>query len=179
MKCPNCGKEIANDSKFCEFCGEKINHNAENSSSCYDSMDRMYLDIIFVGSKHKSILASNRARQKCYRIAMSNGRRYDYKEHIQKLQIDNFPDEFKKSAIGESYKNWLALGIFFSILSLGLIVCFAYLCAVFTISYLHVGVFILGFCLLLALIVLSIVLCKKSIIQCKKKRKEFLFICNN
>lgn len=21
MKCPNCGKEIANDSKFCEFCG--------------------------------------------------------------------------------------------------------------------------------------------------------------
>ena len=24
MKCPNCGKEIANDSKFCEFCGAKI-----------------------------------------------------------------------------------------------------------------------------------------------------------
>ena len=25
MKCPNCGKEIANDSQFCEFCGVKIN----------------------------------------------------------------------------------------------------------------------------------------------------------
>ena len=25
MKCPNCGKEIANDSQFCEFCGAKIN----------------------------------------------------------------------------------------------------------------------------------------------------------
>ena len=24
MKCPKCGKEIANDSKFCEFCGTKI-----------------------------------------------------------------------------------------------------------------------------------------------------------
>lgn len=24
MKCPNCNKEIANDSKFCEFCGAKI-----------------------------------------------------------------------------------------------------------------------------------------------------------
>ncbi len=24
MKCPTCGKEIANDSKFCEFCGAKI-----------------------------------------------------------------------------------------------------------------------------------------------------------
>ena len=24
MKCKNCGKEIANESKFCSFCGEKI-----------------------------------------------------------------------------------------------------------------------------------------------------------
>ena len=24
MKCPNCGKEIANDSKFCEYCGTKL-----------------------------------------------------------------------------------------------------------------------------------------------------------
>lgn len=25
MKCPNCGKELAEDSKFCEFCGSKLN----------------------------------------------------------------------------------------------------------------------------------------------------------
>lgn len=25
MKCPNCGKEIANDSKFCDYCGLKLN----------------------------------------------------------------------------------------------------------------------------------------------------------
>ena len=24
MKCTNCGKEIANDSKFCEYCGTKV-----------------------------------------------------------------------------------------------------------------------------------------------------------
>lgn len=24
MKCPNCGKEIANESLFCEFCGAKV-----------------------------------------------------------------------------------------------------------------------------------------------------------
>jgi hypothetical protein len=24
MKCPNCGKEIANDSVYCEYCGEKV-----------------------------------------------------------------------------------------------------------------------------------------------------------
>ena len=25
MKCPKCGKEIAHDSQFCEYCGNKIN----------------------------------------------------------------------------------------------------------------------------------------------------------
>lgn len=33
MKCPNCGKEIANDSKFCEYCGtlmqEKVNKRVD------------------------------------------------------------------------------------------------------------------------------------------------------
>ena len=24
MKCPNCGKEIANDSVFCEYCGTRV-----------------------------------------------------------------------------------------------------------------------------------------------------------
>jgi predicted nucleic acid-binding Zn ribbon protein len=27
MKCPKCGKEIANDSVFCEYCGEQIKKN--------------------------------------------------------------------------------------------------------------------------------------------------------
>lgn len=27
MKCPKCGKEIANDSAFCEYCGEPIKKN--------------------------------------------------------------------------------------------------------------------------------------------------------
>lgn len=27
MKCPKCGKEIAYDSKFCEFCGAKIKNS--------------------------------------------------------------------------------------------------------------------------------------------------------
>jgi predicted nucleic acid-binding Zn ribbon protein len=32
MICPNCGKEIANDSQFCEFCGATIKENASNNS---------------------------------------------------------------------------------------------------------------------------------------------------
>lgn len=34
MKCPNCGKEIANDSQFCEYCGVKIvSTNDESNNS--------------------------------------------------------------------------------------------------------------------------------------------------
>ncbi len=30
MKCPNCGKEIANESKFCEYCGTKVKTKSDN-----------------------------------------------------------------------------------------------------------------------------------------------------
>lgn len=32
MKCPKCGKEIANDSKFCEYCGTKVSSVTESIS---------------------------------------------------------------------------------------------------------------------------------------------------
>lgn len=32
MKCPNCGKEIAEDSQFCEYCGTKIKFVVNNST---------------------------------------------------------------------------------------------------------------------------------------------------
>ena len=31
MKCPNCGKEVADDSLYCEFCGSKVRSIDENS----------------------------------------------------------------------------------------------------------------------------------------------------
>lgn len=30
MKCPKCGKEIANDSRFCEYCGARVNSSNSN-----------------------------------------------------------------------------------------------------------------------------------------------------
>lgn len=30
MKCPKCGRDIANDSKFCEYCGTQIKHSDNN-----------------------------------------------------------------------------------------------------------------------------------------------------
>lgn len=32
MKCPNCGKEIANESKFCEYCGKPIEKKRNTQS---------------------------------------------------------------------------------------------------------------------------------------------------
>lgn len=56
MKCPKCGKEIANDSQFCEFCGTQIdtsiqspNRKSSNLSSPidYENPKRTYIRRIF------------------------------------------------------------------------------------------------------------------------------------
>lgn len=71
----------------------------------------MCLNIIRVGANYDTILGSYKARKKCYKIAKDFEKRFDYKEHVQQLQLDYFPDEFKKSLIGESYMNWLVWSI--------------------------------------------------------------------
>lgn len=47
MKCPNCGKEIADDSKFCEFCGTKVkqpeNHVNTAASTNPPNKSRLWL----------------------------------------------------------------------------------------------------------------------------------------
>ena len=35
MKCPNCGKEIANDSNFCEYCGKRIFEKRSYKFLCF------------------------------------------------------------------------------------------------------------------------------------------------
>ena len=40
MKCPNCGKEIASDSIFCEYCGAKVNNNIPNESASTEPLRR-------------------------------------------------------------------------------------------------------------------------------------------
>ena len=77
--------------------------------------DQMCLNIIRVGSNYDSILGAYRARKKCYNIAKNFDNRFDYKEHVQQLQLDYFPNEFKKSLIGESYIKGIILAIISSI----------------------------------------------------------------
>lgn len=100
MKCPKCGKEIADNSQFCEFCGAEVGRTLSEN-------DKMCLSIIRVGAEYETILASYKARKKCYELTKKSGSVKDYKLHVQQLQLDNFPSEFKKSLVGESYMKWL------------------------------------------------------------------------
>ena len=35
MKCPNCGREILDDSSFCEFCGKPVVRSKVNKKKSY------------------------------------------------------------------------------------------------------------------------------------------------
>lgn len=50
MKCPNCGKEIAEDSKFCEFCGKKIQSMGDNKKKTilWVSLALTFFIILFI-----------------------------------------------------------------------------------------------------------------------------------
>lgn len=111
MKCPKCGKEIADNSQFCEFCGAEVGYSLSEN-------DKMCLSIIRVAAEYESILASYKAREKCYKLTKESGGVKDYKLHVQQLQLDNYHSEFKKSLVGESYMRWLkgcVWGIVFSL----------------------------------------------------------------
>ena len=70
-----------------------------------DDLDRTLLNIIRVGAKKDSTLAAYKARKKCYEICMNSNKSSYYKEHVQTLQLDNFPNEFKKAELGQQYYN--------------------------------------------------------------------------
>ena len=113
MQCPNCGKEIANDSQFCEYCG----------TPTHFSVDDILLNIIEVNSYHPSLFAAYKARKKCYKLCKKNTHRPDYKEYVQHLQLQNFPNEYQKAIIGGRlyWCLWLSsitgiIAIFFSIM---------------------------------------------------------------
>ena len=48
MKCQKCGREIANDSKFCEFCGAEVKKNQVGKTSTVESKNsREWIYIVF------------------------------------------------------------------------------------------------------------------------------------
>ena len=112
MKCTNCGKEIANDSVFCEYCGAKTNRPSEINPT----IDSIILNIIEIGAHQKGTFASYKARRKCYKLYKQATNLPNYKEHVQKLQLDYFPDEHYKSIVEQRYYRWLLWGIIWGII---------------------------------------------------------------
>lgn len=56
-------------------------------------------NILEVGSHKISPLAAYKAQRKCFEIAKKE-REIDYKEYVERLQLDHFPMEFKKCEYG-------------------------------------------------------------------------------
>lgn len=62
-------------------------------------LEPVILNILEVGSHKMSPLAAYKAQRKCFKIAKKE-REIDYKEYVERLQLDNYSTEFKKSEIG-------------------------------------------------------------------------------
>lgn len=70
-------------------------------------LDSTILSILRVGANRTNVLAAYKARKKCYKICKKCLGRIDYKEYVECLQLDHYPNEFKKAELGEQYCNWL------------------------------------------------------------------------
>lgn len=80
----------------------------------YNELDTAMLNIIRVGASKDDILAAYKARKKCYQLCKESAKRPDYKEYVETLQLDNFPNELKKADYGKKYVNliiWLMIPI--------------------------------------------------------------------
>lgn len=89
----------------------------------YIELDTAMLNIIRVGANKDDILAAYKARKKCYQLCKERAKRPDYKEYVEILQLDNFPNELKKADYGKQYVNfrrWLILCIIVGVSCLGL-----------------------------------------------------------
>ncbi len=61
MKCPNCGKEIANDSQFCEFCGAKIGKEMKVTPTASMTIQQIVLIFAFLAYCVFAIVMMNRS----------------------------------------------------------------------------------------------------------------------
>lgn len=71
-----------------------------------DEQEKVLLNILEVGSHKIGVFAAYKAMRKCIKIAKLT-RKYDYKEYVERLQLDNYPNDFKKAEIGQKIVMYL------------------------------------------------------------------------
>ncbi len=54
MKCPHCGKEIANDSVYCEFCGKKVTQAPSEKKDKY--CNKYLISLVVIALVHLASL---------------------------------------------------------------------------------------------------------------------------
>lgn len=94
-----------------------------------NELDTAMLNIIRVGANKDDILAAYKALKKCYQLCKESSKRPDYKEYVDTLQLDNFPNELKKADYGKQYVNlrrWLILCIIVGVSCLVIGLCVLY-----------------------------------------------------
>lgn len=89
----------------------------------YSELDTAMLNIIRVGANKDDILTAYKARKKCYQLCKESAKRPYYKEYVETLQLDNYPNELKKADYGRQYANlskWLILCIIIGVSCFGI-----------------------------------------------------------
>lgn len=86
-----------NNNHFIQVGGVDLNTKIESAQDLED----MLLNIMRVNSNKMGVLSAYMARRKCYIICKKLTGRVDYKEYVERLFLDNFPEEFKKAEYGK------------------------------------------------------------------------------
>ena len=104
-----------NDSNFSILEDGAIVRCTENNTlkSSPNDLNVTILNIIRLGANSEKILAAYKARKKCYSICRRSTKRSDFKEYVNVLLLDNYPNELKKAELGKTYLRqlWFLLGI--------------------------------------------------------------------
>lgn len=99
-----------------------------NNYDCNELKTRI-LNIIKVASYRDNFLAAYKARKLCYRICKEESDRPDYKEYVENIILNHFPNEFKKAQKGRCFVNWMWIGV------VSLLPCVISLTASFAVLY--------------------------------------------
>ena len=77
-----------------------------------NELEPILLNILEVGSHKISAFAAYKAQKKCFKLAKKE-REIDYKEYVERLQLDHYPKEFKKSELGRRlvFLLWIVIPI--------------------------------------------------------------------
>ena len=102
MKCPNCGKEIANDSQFCEFCGTQLKKSTKNPITVWIILALLLCAVVigvFVYSEHNdqqaAIEVANQRAEEA-RIAKEEAERKLLAEESARIEAERRAADEKK-----------------------------------------------------------------------------------